>query len=128
MWNLFQKQEQHKLDIKDIIIVKNLFPKRLIYNQKIYNIISCEKKYKISKYLCKVINDKLEELYIIGNTCHPNAKPKNGEFCIPSSIKGANFDSLQKNIIENILTTFNIDYCYFTPWGEITYNEVSNNG
>ena len=122
MLSLFQKLVQPKTKIEDFKVVKNLFPKRLIYNKKLHRIKSFNKKYRITGYTLKLINGKLEELYIDG--LHPNAKINNSEFCIPRSIRGVDYTKIAKNVIENILTTFDIDDCYYTPWGEIVYEEI----
>lgn len=120
--NLFQKLERPKLETENIKVLTCLFPKKMIYENKLYRITSFNRKYHINSYTIKVINNKLEELYIEGY--HPNAKPKNNEFCIPHTIMGVDYSELEDNVIENILTTFNIDYCYYTPWGEIEFKEI----
>ena len=120
--NLFQKLARPRLKIEDIKVIKNLFPKRMIYEKKLYKIKMFDRKYNIRSYTIKLINNKIEELYIDGY--HPNAKINNGEFCTPKLLRQKDYSKIDKNVIENILTTFDIDDCYYTPWGEIIYEEM----
>jgi len=55
---------------------------------------------------------------------HPNANLL-GEFCIPSQMINFEIGSILKKNIENILTTYNFNDCYFKPTEEdIKYEEI----
>ena len=102
--------------INDIFV-----PQRMIYNNKLYNIKRVAERYIIKGYRVDLIDGKIFNIIIDG--VHPNADPNTNDFCIPDSLYDKEFDKEAQYIIENMLRTFNIDACYFTPWGEIEFEK-----
>lgn len=98
---------------------KIIVPSRLIYKKKLFKITYVPQKYIIKKYIIKIIQDKFVSLNI--ESSHPNAD-YSGEFCIPYNMTNITFKNNLKKILENMMNTFNLDNCYFTPWG-IKYEE-----
>jgi hypothetical protein len=102
--------------------VNDIFvPKRMIYQNKLYKIKKFDKKYIIKGYRVDLIDGKLFNIIIDG--VHPNADPITNDFCLPDSLYDKEFDKKTRHVIENMLRTFNVDACYFTPWGEIEFEE-----
>lgn len=104
------------------IVRKIIVPSRIIYKRKLFKITYIKQKYVIRKYCIKTIRDKFISLYL--DSLHPNAD-SSGEFCVPYKITNITFKNNLKNILESMIYTFNLDDCYFKPWGEIEYEEIN---
>lgn len=103
-------------------INKIFVPKRLIYKSKLYRITKLiNTNYILEGYTIELLDGKIFDVII--NNIHPNADPSTGEFCLPDIMYEKDLTDERKLAIENILQTFNVDSCYFTPWGEIEYAE-----
>lgn len=109
------------MKILDIEITKFVTPKKLIYKNELYRITKLAKKFEIKNYIVKTINDKID--MVILNNPHPNAIPRTGEFCIPNSLRQHELTKESNSIIMSMLSCFNLDDCYFTPWDEIKYKK-----
>lgn len=96
-------------------------PRKLIFRNKLFNITRLAKKYDIVSYIVKTVNGKID--MVILNNPHPNAVPRTGEFCIPNSLREKELNDESKSMITSMLTCFNLDDCYFTPWDELNYEE-----
>lgn len=107
--------------MNEIIVNRILVPSQMIYKKELYEICDIDNKYIIRKYKVLFDNKKIYEVFI--DALHPNSNPSSGEFCIPNDLKQCDFDDISQSILENILITFNIDDCYFTPWGDIEYRK-----
>lgn len=94
-------------------------PRKLIFRNKLFNIKKLAKKYDIVSYIVKTVNGKVD--MVILNNPHPNAIPKTGEFCIPNNLRQKELNEETKNMITSMLSCFNLDDCYFTPWDELEY-------
>jgi len=105
----------------EVIVNRILVPSQMIYKSELYRICDIKDKYIIRKYKVLIEDEKIYEAFI--DAFHPNSDPSTGEFCIPNDLKQCNFDNICQSILENIFITFNIDDCYFTPWGDIEYRK-----
>lgn len=99
-----------------------LAPQKIIYKNCLYKITQLNPKYFIRGYKVLLVNDKIEGVTI--DSPHPNADPTNGDFCMPETLIGEELNQMSINSINSMLCCFNIDDCYFTPWGEITYEKI----
>lgn len=109
------------MEIERKKIKKLLVPKRIIYNSKIYKITKIiNQDYIIKGYNIELLDGKIFD--VILNNSHPNADPSNGEFCLPDILYNKELTDERKVAIENMICTFNVDSCYFTPWGNIEYS------
>jgi hypothetical protein len=97
-------------------------PTKLIFKSTMYRITSIDKKYIIDGYDLDVVDGKVDEIYI--KSPHPNADPDTGLFCIPDSLREFDFDNKVTETINLMLSCFNLDDCYFTPWGELKYKKL----
>ena len=109
------------MDIMDHTISKFIMPRKLIFKNEIYQITTLAKKFEISSYIVKTVNGKID--MIILNNPHPNAVPRSGEFCIPHSLRKNELTKNSNSMIVSMLSCFNLDDCYFTPWDEIQYEK-----
>jgi len=106
--------EIKRVDIKDLIV-----PRRLIFRNELYKILNYPDKYVIKGYTVTLVDNKIDEVTI--RDSHPNANPTNGEVCIPHLLREFQLNKDTKKMISEILSCFNLDNCYFTPWDEIQY-------
>ncbi|MCK5617689.1 hypothetical protein KAR91_88310 [Candidatus Pacearchaeota archaeon] len=109
------------MKIQDIEIMEFIMPRKLIYKNDLYQITKLAKKFEIKGYIVKTVNDKID--MVILNNPHPNAIPRTGEFCIPNSLRRHKLTKESKSMIFSMLSCFNLDDCYFTPWDEIKYEK-----
>ena len=110
------------MKIKKETINKILVPEKMIYNRKVYKITGLESKYIIKKYTVKTVNGKIDSVYL--DSLHPNCDPDTKQFCIPNILRQQKFNKKIQPILENIIITFNLDDCYFKPWGDISYIQL----
>ncbi len=96
-------------------------PRKLIFRNEIYTITKLASKFEIVSYVVKTVNGKID--MVILNNPHPNAVPRTGEFCIPNSLRKHELTQNSKNMITSMLSCFNLDDCYFTPWDELEYEK-----
>ena len=107
------------MKIQDIEVTELIMPRKLIYKNELYQITKIAKKFEIKKYIVKTVDDKID-MVILDNP-HPNAIPRTGEFCIPNSLRQHELTKESNSMIISMLSCFNLDDCYFTPWDEIKY-------
>lgn len=107
------------MKIQDIEVTEFIMPRKLIYKNELYQITKISKKFEIKKYVVKTVDDKID--MIILDNPHPNAIPRTGEFCIPNSLRQHELTKESNSMIISMLSCFNLDDCYFTPWDEIKY-------
>lgn len=114
------------------MVVKNkLFremhiPYKLIYKNQIYEIINLDKKFIVSGFIIKSIDNKIDMVFI--DNPHPNANPRTGEFCIPHNLRSLEITEKTLVMIRSMLCCFNLNDCYFTPWDEIKYEKQEVTG
>jgi len=108
--------ELTKIKINELIV-----PKRLIFRNELYRILDYPNKYLTTGYRVVLVDGKIDEIEI--DNLHPNANPRTGELCIPNSLRDFSLNDESKKMIYNILSCFNLDNCYFTPWDEIQYRK-----
>jgi len=111
------------VEVERIVVEKVLVPKRMIRQNKLYEITSIDRKYVIKKYEVKLVNNKIDSITI--DAPHPNTDPENKEFCIPVELRECAFSKEIKELIEHYITSFNLDYCYFLPWEKMQYREFT---
>ena len=106
-------------------INKKIIPNRILYNSEIWNITSVDEKFVIYSYILELD----EEGYIrnlILESKHPNCEPINNRFCLPNYIYQLKFNDQTRKLIENLLSTFNVNNAYFSPWKYIKYKKQYN--
>lgn len=109
------------MNIVNHIVREVYVPHKLLYRNQIHEIIDIDPKFVISGFVIKTVNDKIDQVLL--KNPHPNANPKTGDFCIPSSLREHELSKNTIKMIENMLCCFNLDDCYFTPWDEIKYQK-----
>ena len=97
-------------------------PYKLIYRNEIFNIIDIHRKFIVKEFIVKTVDGNIDSVFL--NNPHPNANPRTGEFCIPNKLRKLTFDKTTISLIRSMITCFNLDDCYFTPWDEIQYERV----
>lgn len=107
--------------IKDHEIQDFIIPGKLIFRNELYTIKKVAEKFKIRNYIVQTVDGKID--MVILNNPHPNAVPRTGEFCIPHSLRQHQLTKNSKAMIISMLSCFNLDDCYFTPWDEIQYEK-----
>jgi len=105
----------NKMIMDDIII-----PKIMNYKNKIYDILTVDDSLIINRYDICLKRFKVVSIILYNN--HPNCNPNTNEFCLPIYMKNQKIESI-KNAIPLILSIYNIDNCYYSPWGLITYKK-----
>lgn len=103
-------------------VLEFIIPRKLIFNNQLYKITNLEKKFEIKGYTVKTVDGKIDMILL--KNPHPNAYPKTGEFCIPSTLRNHKLSKDTKKAIKSMLLCFNLDDCYFTPWDEIEYEKL----
>jgi len=99
----------------DTIIV----PDRAIFRRKVYQ-MDIEPELFLKGYkIIKTEKGLIDKIFIRGK--HPNADPRTREFCIPFAFRHMSILDGKKveNLIENKLSCYNLDDCYFIPWDKI---------
>lgn len=114
------------MEILNHEIARFIRPKKLIFKNELYRITKIAKKFDISNYIVKTVDGKID--MVILNNPHPNAVPRTGEFCIPHSLRKHELDKNSNSMIISMLSCFNLDDCYFTPWDEIQYERQEVTG
>jgi hypothetical protein len=109
------------MNIEKIEIRRPIGPKKIVHNGDVYKIIKYPKKYFIRGYRLTLINGKIDNVHINGE--HPNAQPGTGKFCIPNDLRKIDYNDNTRNLLETILSQYNLNNCYFTPWNEIHYRK-----
>lgn len=109
------------MELKRIKVRNLIVPRRLIFKNEFYKILDYPNKYVVKGYTVVLVDNKIDEIEI--GDSHPNANPRTGEFCIPNTLRNFPLNDETKKIIHNILSCFNLDDCYFTPWHEIQYRK-----
>jgi hypothetical protein len=107
------------MEILNTTIRTHISPRKLIFKNELYSITKLAEKFEIKNYIVKTVNEKIDMVII--NNPHPNANPRTGEFCIPSSLRKHKLSDKTNSMIVSMLSCFNLDDCYFTPWDEIQY-------
>ena len=110
------------IEIKKREILEFIVPRKLIFQNKMFEILKINSDYHIRGYTIKTCDDFIEEVIISGK--HPNANPRTDEFCIPNFLRKYKITEESLKMINNILYCFNLDDCYFTPWNDITYKKL----
>ena len=100
------------------IILKEIVPKIMYYQNKIHDITFVDPALIIKGYKIGIEDSKIRSL-ILSNR-HPNCNPNTKEFCLPPNVIGANVDDV-KDLLSYLLTVYNMESCYFSPWGLIRY-------
>lgn len=108
-----------EIDYKKII--SYIIPKKIIFKNKLYEILELPFKYIIKGYTIKLCNNNIESVLL--DVPHPNVDPQTGELCIPNILRKHKITKESKAMIYSILYCFNLDDCYFTPWHEIRYQK-----
>ncbi len=109
------------MEILNYEILEFIIPKKIIFKNEIYRITKLADKFEISGYIIKTVNGKID--MVILNNPHPNAIPSTGEFCIPHSLRKNKLNENSNSMIISMLSCFNLDSCYFTPWDEMQYEK-----
>jgi len=109
------------MEILNVEVREFIMPRKLIYKNELYQITKLAKKFEIKNYIVKTVDGKID--MVILNNPHPNAIPRTGEFCIPNSLRQHELTKNSNSMIISMLSCFNLDNCYFTPWGEIKYKK-----
>jgi len=109
------------LEIKDTLVRKVIVPDKLIYRSEIFRIIDIHPKFIIKSFVIKTVNDKIDLIKVASP--HPNVNPTNKNLCISHSMRTLSLTPNAIIMIETILSCFNLDDCYFTPWNEIQYTK-----
>jgi|WetSurSiteA1Bulk_404760.scaffolds.fasta_scaffold00030_33 hypothetical protein len=108
--------------LKEIKVESIIVPNKVIYNGKLYKIVDIDEKFIVTEYMVSLFEGKIFSVKI--NCSHPNADPTSGEVCIPANLQNHGFSEKSKAMIHSILCCFNLDNCYFTPWGEFQYEKM----
>jgi hypothetical protein len=112
--------------MKDYIINKKIVPERMIYNNKIYKITYINSNYIIDKYSIRVTDGKEKLISIKLDADHCNCDPITDIFCLSANVKYKKLSNDLIKIIENLIRTYNINNCYFTPFNFIEYEPYDN--
>lgn len=110
------------MNIKVVETKKIIVPKRMVYRRELYRIVDIDPKFVIRNYTIRLFDNKIESVFL--DAPHPNSDPTTGEFCIPNELRELTLNSETREFIEHLFNVFNIDNCYFTPWGDINYEKV----
>jgi hypothetical protein len=98
-----------------------IIPKTMKYKNEIYDILFVNPKLIIRKHIIKLKDGKLKRVELVGK--HPNCSNTTNEFCLPFGFVGKKFDKATREMIEYLISTYNLDSCYFMPWGMIKYKK-----
>ena len=109
------------MEIKRSKVRELIVPQRLIFKNELYKITDYKDRYITRGYTVVLVNEKIDDIII--SNLHPNANPKTGEFCIPYSLKKFPLNDETEKMIYSMLSSFNLDDCFFTPWNEIKYQK-----
>lgn len=107
--------------MKQYSITKKIVPERMIYNNKIYRITKIDPNYIIDKYSIRVTDGKNKLISIKLDADHCNADPYTDLFCLSANIQYKKLTGDLIKTIENLIRTYNLNNCYFTPFNYIEY-------
>lgn len=99
-----------------------IVPRRIIYNNKLYEIIRIHDSSLIIRgYTIYLNNGNLNGVTISGK--HPNCD-NSGNFCLPRNMREIPFSDQIFSTIKTLLLTYNLNDCYFSPWSGVDYKEM----
>lgn len=107
--------------MKQYEIIKKLVPERMIHNNKIYRITKIDPNYIIDKYSVRVTDGKNKLISIKLDADHCNADPYTDLFCLSANVKYKVLSNDLIKLIENLIRTYNLNNCYFTPFNYIEF-------
>lgn len=118
-----------KQKVKIITIEKEIIPKKakilVARSGRLFpeyvKLKKCLDKYKIKSYkvLVNQNTNKIEEIYF--KEKHPNCNPETLSFCI-GDLENVIFNEKGKALVEEVLSTWNLTNCYFSPLRWIDYD------
>jgi len=106
--------------MKTMLFKKRIIPNKFFYEGKVFRITEISSKYIITECKIEVTNNNAIKRVII-NAKHPNSNPENNEFCLPKRLKGEELNKLTLVLIEDMLSSFHLDDCYFLPLEELRW-------
>ncbi len=101
-------------------INKLIIPKKLIFEDNVYYITKVDKILIIKSYILELINSKIIRLFL--NVKHPNCDPSTNLFCLPEYFINSKITKQRLLLIENLLETYNMNNCFWSPWKYISYS------
>lgn len=110
------------MGIKNIEVKKVIVPRKMIYKNSLFRITDIDQKYIVRSYVVRTVDGKIDSVRL--DSEHPNSDPDTNDFCIPFELKNLPLNERTREYIEHMINIFNIDNCYFTPWGEIEYEKI----
>lgn len=109
--------------MKTKLYKKRIVPNRFFYQGKLFRITEISLDYVITECRIEVNNNDTINKVLI-NAKHPNSDPKTNEFCLPECLKGAELNKLSLRTIEDMLSSFHLDDCYFLPSEELKWERL----
>jgi hypothetical protein len=94
-----------------------IIPDKLIFDGEIHEMTKLDKSLWISGFEVYLDeNRNIEKVIIDGK--HPNADPSTNILCLSEEVIGKPFDSDGIPMIFSLISTYNLTYSYFKPWGK----------
>ncbi len=99
---------------------KLIIPKRLIFENNVYYLTKLDKILIIKSYVIELKDSRIVRLFL--NNRHPNCDPSTNLFCLPDYFIDTKITKQRLLLIENLLETYNMNNCYWSPWKYISYS------
>jgi len=106
-----------------VLLEEPIVPDKMFFEGKKY-IISDVSKDFVTRSYCLYIDDKGRVQKLSLSNKHPNCDPVTGLFCLPRFVKQEVFSDKIKSMIHCWLGTFNLENCYYMPWGQCKYKRM----
>ena len=106
-----------------VVPYKPIVPDKMFFDNKKFVLTKVDPEFVIKIYdIFLDRNNCVRKLSLLSK--HPNCDPKTKLFCLPNFVKENEFNEAVKCMIYYCLSTFNLENCYFMPWGNCEYQRM----
>jgi len=99
---------------------KPIVPDKMFFDGKKFIITEVDPEFIVKEYYLYLDeNEYVKKVLLLSK--HPNCDPKTGMFCLPEFVKKIAFSEKVKSMIHSWLSCFNLENCYYMPWGQCKY-------
>lgn len=103
-----------------VVLDKPIVPDKMFFEGKKFIITEVDPEFIINQYYLYVDeNQHIQKLSLVNK--HPNCDLETGFFCLPEFVKKMTFSKEVKCMIHCWLGSFNLENCYYMPWGQCKY-------
>lgn len=103
-----------------VTLDKPIIPDKMFFDGRKFIITEVDQEFIIKEYYLYFDDDKRVQKLFLPHK-HPNCDPETNLFCLPEFVKKIPFSKEMKCMIHCWLGSFNLENCYYMPWGQCKY-------